>query len=77
MSNRLQVGIDFSQKSADLQSAADPGLAPHDLNLFLLNPRRVHWFKKLAVNKRQSSSRAQRPSPPECLPPRVGADKPK
>jgi hypothetical protein len=104
MSNRLQVGIDFSQKSADfglffpdgqpldphqafansrigyalakrlllealdtyafdgldvsgeatgyywlpffLQLAADPDLAPHDLNLFLLNPRWVHWFKK-------------------------------
>jgi hypothetical protein len=104
MSNRLQVGIDFSQKRADfglffpdgqplephqafdnslfgyplakhllldaldtyafdgldvsgeatgyywlpffLQLAADPDLAPHDLNLFLLNPRWVHWFKK-------------------------------
>jgi hypothetical protein len=104
MTNRLQVGIDFSQKRADfcllfpngqplephrafgnscsgyslakqllldaldgyqfdgvdvsgeatgyywlpffLQLAADPDLEPHDLNLFLLNPRWVHWFKK-------------------------------
>jgi hypothetical protein len=29
-----------------LQLAADPDLAPHDLNLFLLNPRWVRWFKK-------------------------------
>jgi hypothetical protein len=29
-----------------LQLVADPDLAPHDLNLFLLNPRWVHWFKK-------------------------------
>jgi hypothetical protein len=104
MTNRLQVGIDFSQKRADvcllfpngqplerhqafgnscsgyslakqllldaldsyqfdgldvsgeatgyywlpffLQLAADPELEPHDLNLFLLNPRWVHWYKK-------------------------------
>jgi hypothetical protein len=104
MTNRLQVGIDFSQKRADfcllfpngqplephqafanscsgyslakqllldaldsyqfdgidvsgeatgyywlpffLQLAADPDLEPHNLNLFLLNPRWVHWFKK-------------------------------
>jgi len=104
MINRLQVGIDFSQKRADvclmfpngqplerhqafgnscsgyslakqllldaldsyefdgvdvsgeatgyfwlpffLQLAADPELEPHDLNLFLLNPRWVHWYKK-------------------------------
>ena len=104
MTNRLQVGIDFSQKRADvcllfpngqplerhqafgnscsgyslakqllldaldsyqfdgvdvsgeatgyywlpffLQLAADPDLEPHDLNLFLLNPRWVHWYKK-------------------------------
>jgi hypothetical protein len=29
-----------------LQLAADPDLAPHDLQLFLLNPRWVKWFKK-------------------------------
>jgi len=104
MTNRLQVGIDFSQKRADfcllfpngqplerhqafgnscsgyslakhllldtldsypfdgvdvsgeatgyywlpffLQLAADPDLALHDLNLFLLNPRWVAWYKK-------------------------------
>jgi hypothetical protein len=104
MTNRLQVGIDFSLKRADfcllfpdgqpleihrafanspkgyqsakqllmealqaypfngldvsgeatsyfwfpffLQLAADPDLEPHDLNLYLLNPRWVHWFKK-------------------------------
>jgi hypothetical protein len=104
MNNRLQVGIDFSQKKADccllfpdgrpleshiafdnsylgyslakqlmldaldsyafdgvdvsgeatgylwlpffLQLAADPDLEPHDLNLYLLNPRWVKWFKK-------------------------------
>jgi hypothetical protein len=104
MTNRLQTGIDFSQKKADfcllfpdgrpleshqsfdntrsgyslakrllidalethsfdgidvsgeatgyywlpffLQLAADPELEPYDLNLFLLNPRWVKWFKK-------------------------------
>jgi hypothetical protein len=104
MDNRLQVGIDFSQKRADvcllfpdgrpleshmafdnshpgyslakqllldalesysfdgidvsgeatgylwlpffLQLAADPDLEPHDLRLYLLNPRWVKWFKK-------------------------------
>jgi hypothetical protein len=104
MDNRLQVGIDFSQKRADLcllfpdgrpleshiafdnsylgyslakqllldalddysfdgvdvsgeatgylwlpfflQLAADPDLEPHDLDLYLLNPRWVKWFKK-------------------------------
>jgi hypothetical protein len=104
MTNRLQVGIDFSQKRADfcllfpngqplerhqafgnscsgyslakqllldaldnyqfdgvdvsgeatgyywlpffLELAADPDLEPYDLNLFLLNPRWVAWFKK-------------------------------
>jgi len=29
-----------------LQLAADPELQAHDLDLFLLNPRWVHWFKK-------------------------------
>jgi hypothetical protein len=104
MTNRPQVGIDFSQKGADfcllfpdgrslqlhqafdnsrsgyslakrllldalddyyfdgadvsgeatgyywlpffLQLAADPDLAPYDVQLFLLNPRWVRWFKK-------------------------------
>ncbi|MBN1810685.1 MAG: transposase [Anaerolineae bacterium] len=104
MTNRLHVGIDFSQKQADfclllpngqplelhqafansypgyssakqllldalhshqfegvnlageatsyywlpffLQLAADPDLEPHDVQLFLLNPRWVSWFKK-------------------------------
>jgi len=104
MTNRLQVGIDFSQKGADfclmfpngqplelhrafdnsqtgyslakqlmlnaldsyqfdgldisgeatafywlpffLQLATDPDLSPHQMQLFLLNPRWVHWFKK-------------------------------
>ena len=104
MTNRLQVGIDFSQKTAALcllapdgqpieahlsfdnscsgyslakqlllhalddhqfdgidvsgeatsyywlpfflQLAADPDLEPHDLNLFLLNPRWTSWYKK-------------------------------
>jgi hypothetical protein len=104
MDNRLQTGIDFSQKRADfcllfpdgrpleshiafdnsylgyslakqllldaldrysfdgidisgeatgylwlpffLQLAADPDLEPHDLKLYLLNPRWVKWFKK-------------------------------
>ena len=104
MSNRLQAGVDFSQKRADfcllcpdgrpleshssfanscsgyslakqllldalnrhsfdgidlsgeatgyfwmpffLQLSADPDLVSHDLELFLLNPRWVKWFKK-------------------------------
>ena len=29
-----------------LQLAADPELQAHNLDLFLLNPRWVHWFKK-------------------------------
>jgi hypothetical protein len=29
-----------------LQLAADPDLEPYNLNLFLLNPRWVHWYKK-------------------------------
>ena len=46
-------GIDVSGEATGyywlpffLQLAADPDLAPHDLNLFLLNPRWVKWFKK-------------------------------
>jgi hypothetical protein len=46
-------GIDVSGEATGyywlpffLQLAADPDLAPYDLNLFLLNPRWVAWFKK-------------------------------
>jgi len=46
-------GIDVSGEATGyfwlpffLQLAVDPDLAPHDLNLFLLNPRWVKWFKK-------------------------------
>ena len=139
MTNRLQVGIDFGQKKADLcllfpdgqpleshvsftnalpgfslakqlllnalneyhfdgidisgeatgyfwlpfflQLAADPDLAPHDLNLFLLNPRWVKWFKKCFAEDDKSDQKdpfyiaertRTRPtstwSPPDCLP---------
>lgn len=140
MSNRLQVGVDFSQKSADfcllfpdgrplelhaafpnslpgyvsakqllldaldtyafdgidlsgeatgyfwlpffLQLAADPDLDPHDLDLFLLNPRWVKWFKKSLPEDHKSDQKdpfyiAERTrtwhppttwSPPDCLP---------
>jgi hypothetical protein len=115
MTNRLQVGIDFSQKGADfcllfpdgrplelhqafdnsrsgyslakqllldaldsylfdgvdvsgeatgyywlpffLQLAADPDLEPHDLQLFLLNPRWVHWFKKCFAQDHKSDEK--------------------
>jgi hypothetical protein len=46
-------GVDVSGEATSyywlpffLQLAADPDLAAHDLNLFLLNPRWVAWFKK-------------------------------
>lgn len=46
-------GIDLSGEATGyfwlpffLQLDADPDLAAHDLNLFLLNPRWVKWFKK-------------------------------
>jgi len=46
-------GIDVSGEATGyhwlpffLQLAADPDLEPHDLKLFLLNPRWVAWFKK-------------------------------
>jgi len=143
MTNRLQVGIDFSQKKADfcllfpdgqpleshisfansqlgcslakqllldtlntyafegldvsgeatgylwlpffLQLSADPDLAPHDLNLFLLNPRWVKWFKKCFPQDHKCDAkdpfyiaertRTHRPevawSPPDCLPLRM------
>ena len=115
MTKRLQVGIDFSQKGADLcllfpdgrplemhqafsnsrsgysmakqllldaldsysldgvdvsgeatgyfwlpfflQLAADPDLEPHDLKLFLLNPRWVHWFKKCFAQDHKSDEK--------------------
>lgn len=139
MTNRLQVGIDFSQKKADfcllfpdghpleshvsfdnsssgydlakqlllealdsyafdgldisgeatghlwlpffLQLAADPDLAPRNLDLFLLNPRWVKWFKKCFAEDHKCDekdafyiaerTRTLRPdtawSPPKCL----------
>jgi hypothetical protein len=115
MTNRLQVGIDFSQKGADfcllfpdgralemhqafdnsrsgyslakqllldafdsylfdgvdvsgeatgyywlpffLQLAADPDLEPHDLKLFLLNPRWVRWFKRCFAQDHKSDEK--------------------
>jgi len=115
MTNRLQVGIDFSQKGADfclmfpdgqplelhrafdnsqsgyslakrlmlealdsyqfdgldisgeatafywlpffMQLAADPDLSQHDAQLFLLNPRWVHWFKKCFAQDDKSDQR--------------------
>jgi Transposase/Transposase IS116/IS110/IS902 family len=46
-------GLDISGEATSyywlpffLQLEADPDLARHDLNLFLLNPRWVRWFKK-------------------------------
>ena len=115
MDNRLQVGIDFSQKRADLcllfpdgrpleshiafdnshpgyslakqllldalesysfdgvdisgeatgylwlpfflQLAADPDLAPHDLQLHVLNPRWVKWFKQCFAQEDKSDEK--------------------
>jgi len=140
MTNRLQVGIDFSQKKADfcllfpdgqplephvsfansrpgcslakqllldaldtyafdgidvsgeatgylwlpffLQLSADPDLALRDMDLFLLNPRWVKWFKKCFAQDHKCDgkdpyyiaerTRTRRPdvawSPPDCLP---------
>jgi hypothetical protein len=139
MTNRLQVGIDFSQKRADfcllfpdgqpleshisfansrsgcslakqllvdtfdtysfdgvdisgeatgyywlpffLQLSADPDLALHNMDLFLLNPRWVKWFKKCFAQDDKCDekdpyyiaerTRTRRPdvawSPPDCL----------
>jgi hypothetical protein len=36
-----------------LQLAADPDLEPHDLNLYLLNPRWDRWFPAQSVQDRQ------------------------
>ena len=140
MTNRLQVGIDFSQKKADfclllpdgqlleshasfanscsgysaakqllldtldsydfdgvdisgeatgylwlpffLQLSADPDLSLRDMDLFLLNPRWVKWFKKCFADDHKCDERdayyiakrthSDRPkvvwSQPECLP---------
>jgi len=140
MTNRLQVGIDFSQKKVDfyllspdgqpleshasfanscsgysaakqilldtldaydfdgvdisgeatgylwlpffLQLSADPDLTFRDMNLFLLNPRWVKWFKKCFPEDDKCDeqdafyiaerTRTRRPdvawSPPDCLP---------
>jgi transposase len=82
-------GIDVSGEATSyywlpffLQLAADPDLAPHDLNLFLLNPRWVKWFKKCFAQDHKSDqkdpfyiaerTRTRRPdvtwSPPDSLP---------
>jgi hypothetical protein len=82
-------GIDLSGEATGylwlpffLQLAADPDLAPYDLNLFLLNPRWVKWFKKCFAQDDKSDqkdpfyiaerTRTRRPdavwSPPDCLP---------
>jgi hypothetical protein len=82
-------GIDVSGEATGyfwlpffLQLAADPDLAPRDLNLFLLNPRWVKWFKKCFPEDDKSDqtdpfyiaerTRTRRPnaiwSPPDCLP---------
>jgi hypothetical protein len=51
-----------------LQLAADPELQAHDLDLFLLNPRWVHWFKKCfsqdkSAMKRIPSTSLNAPAP--------------
>jgi transposase len=82
-------GIDVSGEATSyywlpffLQLAADPDLAPHDLNLFLLNPRWVKWFKKCFAQDHKCDekdpfyiaerTRTRRPnvtwSPLACLP---------
>jgi hypothetical protein len=82
-------GIDVSGEATGyfwlpffLQLAADPDLDPRDLNLFLLNPRWVKWFKKCFPEDDKSDqkdpfyiaerTRTRRPNaiwlPPDCLP---------
>jgi len=82
-------GIDLSGEATGylwlpffLQLSADPDLAPYDLNLFLLNPRWVKWFKKCFSQDDKCDqkdpfyiaerTRTRRPdatwSPPTCLP---------
>lgn len=82
-------GVDLSGEATGylwlpffLQLSADPDLAPYDLNLFLLNPRWVKWFKKCFAQDDKCDekdpfyiaerTRTRRPnvawSPPDCLP---------
>jgi len=82
-------GIDVSGEATSyywlpffLQLAADPDLTPHDLSLFLLNPRWVKWFKKCFAQDHKCDekdpfyiaerTRTRRPdvtwSPPDSLP---------
>jgi len=82
-------GIDLSGEATGylwlpffLQLSADPDWAPYDLNLFLLNPRWVKWFKKCFAQDDKCDqkdpfyiaerTRTRRPdtvwSPPDCLP---------
>jgi hypothetical protein len=82
-------GVDLSGEATGylwlpffLQLSADPDLAPYDLNLFLLNPRWVKWFKKCFSQDDKCDqkdpfyiaerTRTRRPdatwSPPSCLP---------
>ena len=57
-------GVDISGEATSyywlpffLQLEADPDLAMRDLNLFLLNPRWVHWFKKCFAPDDKSDAR--------------------
>ncbi len=57
-------GVDVSGEATSyywlpffLQLHADPELATHDLQLFLLNPRWVHWFKKCFAPDDKSDGR--------------------
>jgi len=57
-------GLDISGEATSyywlpffLQLAADPALAEHDLKLFLLNPRWVHWFKKCFAQDDKTDAR--------------------
>jgi hypothetical protein len=82
-------GVDLSGEATGylwlpffLQLSADPDLAPYDVNLFLLNPRWVKWFKKCFAEDDKCDqkdpfyiaerTRTRRPattwSPPDCLP---------
>jgi transposase len=82
-------GIDISGEATGylwfpffLQLAADPELAEHDMDLFLLNPRWVKWFKKCFAEDDKTDAvdafyitertRTRRPdvtwAPPDCLP---------
>jgi transposase len=57
-------GIDVSGEATGyywlpffLQLAADPELEAHDMNLFLLNPRWVRWFKKCFAQDNKSDQK--------------------